>query len=159
MIRQLSIQTGIDVVFLGAGGVEPKTTASSPAVARRQNSQPQPSTSADTVTLRRTDATLETVLSALFLGSSYTYRWVETALDEKPMLVIGTDQDAPFVEEELIALNYLEVAKVMELLPSSLNVKVTPLPDRSALLVAGTTEEIEVFRGISERLMSPNRRR
>jgi hypothetical protein len=111
------------------------------------------------VTLRRTDATLETVLSALFLGSSYTYRWVETALDEKPMLVIGTDQDAPFVEEELIALNYLEVAKVMELLPSSLNVKVTPLPDRSALLVAGTTEEIEVFRGISERLMSPNRRR
>ena len=145
-IRELSIRTGTDIVFLGAGGTEPEAPTTSPADARRGISQPQPSSSTDTVTLRQANATLESVLSALFLGSSYAYKWVEASPDEKPMLIIGSDMSAPFVKEELIALNYLDVSKAMELLPTPLNVNVSPLPDRSALLVTGSGTKIGAFR-------------
>ena len=146
VIRQLSIQTGTDMVFLGADGTEPEPSTTSPAADRRGISQPQPSSSTDTVTLRRSNATLASVLSALFLRSSYAYKWVEASPGEQPMLIIGSDMNAPFVEAELIALNYLDVPKAMELLPTPLNVNVSPLPDRSALLVAGSAAKIGAFR-------------
>ena len=48
--------------------------------------------------------------------------------NDKPMLIVGSDMNAPFVEEELIALNYLDVPKAMELCcPVPLNVHVSPL--------------------------------
>ena len=137
VIRQLAIQTGTDMMFLGVDG-EPralKTEASS-----------QPDLMANTVTLRRTDATLETVLAALFLGSSYTYKWTHGHQDEIPMLIIGRGVTAPFAEEELIALNHLDVVKVMELLPATPDVIITPLLSRNAVLAAGTGEKIGAFR-------------
>ena len=161
VIRQLSIQTGTDVVFLGEGGATQESSAppSSQVTVRQERrtgaSQTQFNLKANTVTLRRTNATLETVLSALFLESSYTYKWVEASPDEKPMLIIGSDLDAPFAEEELIALNYLDVAKVMELLPSTPGVNTTPFPDRNAVLATGTKEKIGVFRKYLKKIDVP----
>lgn len=141
--RQLSIETGIDIVFLN--GVTPEPSTSSSTTSQPDVSQPSDRASTETVTLRQTDATLESVLSALFLGSGYAYKWVETSPDEKPMLIIGSDMDAPFVESELIALNYLDVSKAMELLPTPLKVNISPLPERSALLVTGSIANITAF--------------
>ena len=67
-IRELSIRTGTDIVFLGAGGTEPEAPTTSPADARRGISQPQPSSSTDTVTLRQANATLESVLFGTLFG-------------------------------------------------------------------------------------------
>lgn len=149
VIRQLSIQTGTDVVFLGTDGTirEPEPLVS-PQVAASQGhrTEPQLDLTTNTVTLRRTNVTLDTVLSTLFLGSSYTYKWSEGSQSEKPMLIIGDGLNVPFVEEELVALNYLDVTKVMELLPAMPDVSITTLPDRSALLVTGTKEKIKAFR-------------
>ena len=64
----------------------------------------------------------------------------------KRMLVIGSEMNAPFSESELIALNYLAVPKAMELLPTPLKVNVSPLTDRSALLVTGSAARIDAFR-------------
>ena len=141
-VRELSIKTETDMVFLASEESKP-IPAPEP---RTESLEPQPESLTDTVTLRQTDATLESVLSALFLGSSYAYKWVDSAPDEKPMLLIGTDMAEPFVESELIALNYLDVPQAMELLPNPLNVKINPLSDRSALLVSGSEAKIGAFR-------------
>ena len=141
-VRELSIKTETDMVFLASEESKP-IPAPEP---RTQTLEPQPESSTDTVSLRQTNATLESVLSALFMGSNYAYKWVDTAPDEKPMLLIGLDMAEPFVESELIALNYLDVSKAMELLPTPLNVAISPLPDRSALLVSGSQAKIGAFR-------------
>ena len=76
VIRELSIQTGTDVVFLGEGGATQKSPVpSSPqATVRREQirstSQTQLNLAESTVTLRRTNATMETILAALFLGQA-----------------------------------------------------------------------------------------
>ena len=142
--RQLSIETGIDIVFLD--GVTPEPSTSSSTTSQPDVSQPYARASTETVTLRQTDADLESVLSALFLGSGYAYKWVNTSPDEKPMLIIGSEMNAPFVEEELISLKFLDVQKTMELLPTPLNVNISPLPERSALLVTGSAANIGAFR-------------
>lgn len=146
VIRQLSIHTGTDVVFLGGSAAPPESSTDSPTDTKRGVSPPSSDLSTNTITLRRSGATLESVLPALFLGTSYAYTWGESAPDEKPMLIIGSDMKPPFVEEELIVLNYLDVPKAMELLPVPLNVHVSPLPDRSALLVEGPAAKIGAFR-------------
>lgn len=144
VIRELSIRTGTDMVFLDADGTAPELAATSSD--RRGNAEPQPSASTDKVTLRQENATLGSVLSGLFLGSGYAYKWVDTFPDEKPMLIIGSEMAAPFVEKELIALEYLAVPKAMELLPTPLHVNINPLPERSALLVSGSGTRIGGFR-------------
>ena len=154
-VRQLSIETGIDIVFLDGVAPEPEASTTSSTASQRSVSQPPPSASTETVTLRQTDAALESVLSALFLGSGYAYKWVEASPDEKPMLIIGSEMKAPFVAEELIALNYLDVPKAMELLPTPLNVNISPLPERSALLVVGSSAKISAFRAYLETIDVP----
>ena len=145
VIRQLSIRTGTDVLFLGAS-TPPASSTESP-VDEGRNVSPTPSDSlTDTITFRQSNATLESVLASLFLGSSYAYTWAESSPDDKPVLVVGSDMKPPFAEEELIALNYLDVPKAMELLPEPLGVHVHPLPDRSALLVEGPAPKIGAFR-------------
>ena len=146
VIRQLSIHTGIDVVFLGESPSPPESTIESRDDDRR-NVTPAPADSVtDTVTFRQANATLESVLSALFLGSGFAYTWDKSSADARPMLVVGSEMKPPFVEEELIALNYLNVPKAMELLPTPMDVQVSALPDRGALLVEGPAPKIGALR-------------
>lgn len=146
VIRELSIATGADMVFLDDNSAKPEAPASSPADIRRAAAEPEPSASADTVTLRQKGAALSSVLSALFLGSGYGYKWTKSNPDAKRMLIIGSEMHAPFSESALIALHYLTVPKAMELLPTPLNVNISPLTDRSALLVTGSPSRIDAFR-------------
>lgn len=139
VVRQLAIETGIDVVFLG---MERETVAETDKPSQR-DTPPLQALRASPVTLRRTDATLEMVLSALFLESSYTYKWTDAP---KPMLIVGDSLSKPFAEEELIPLNYLSVPKVMELLLAPRDVGITTLPSRNALLVSGSRKNIDLFR-------------
>ena len=146
VIRELSIATGADVVFLNVNSAKPEAPASSTTDVRRAVAEPEPSALTDTVTLRQKDATLSSVLSAMFLGSSYGYKWTKSNPDAKRMLVIGSEMNLPFSESELIALDYLTVPKAMELLPTPLNVNISPLTDRSAVLVTGSDARIDAFR-------------
>ena len=147
VVRELSIRTGMDMVFLGAGEATPASEVStSSSSARSADADPDPIASTDTVTLRQTDATLSSVLSALFLGSDYGYKWAKSNPDAKRMLVIGSEMQTPFSESELIALHYLAVPKAMELLPTPLEVNINPLNDRSALLATGSSSRIDAFR-------------
>ena len=146
VIRQLSIETGTDVVYLGEGPPPPPPTQDSHSGTTTSVSAAPAEPSSATVTLRQSGATLEAVLPALFLGTNYAYAWRESAPDERPVLIIGPDMKPPFAEEELLALNYLDVPAAMELLPEPLEVHVNPLPDRSALLVEGPAAKIAAFK-------------
>ena len=146
VIRQLSIRTGTDVVFLGGSAAPPESSTDSPTDTKRGVTPLSSDSSTNTITLRQSGATLESVLPALFLNTSYAYTWSDAPPDEKPVLIVGSDMKLPFAEEELVTLNYLDAPKAMELLPEPLNVHVSPLPDRSALLVEGPAPKITAFR-------------
>lgn len=146
VIRQLSIRTETDVVFLGSGPPAPESATASPTGTKRAVSPAPSDPSTSSVTLRKSGVTLDSVLPALFLGTNYAYTWGEASADERPVLIIGSDTKPPFAEEELIALHYLDAPRAMELLPEPLNVHVSPLPDRSALLVEGPAPKIRAFR-------------
>ncbi len=154
-VRELSVAAGFDMVFLDGSDLQPEPSSSSGSTIQRSVPDPPPSPSTETVTLRQMGATLDSVLSALFLGSSYGYTWAESNPHAKQMLVIGSEMKAPFSESALIALNYLAVPKAMELLPAPLKVNISPLTDRSALLVTGSAARIDAFRKYLETIDVP----
>lgn len=143
VIRQLSIHTAVDVVFLGVDGIVQTSSASLP---KESATTPKQATKAHSVTLRLTQATLEKVLNALFIGSRYAYRWTAANGDQQPMLIVGEGGHEPFASSVLHSLSYLDVVAVMELLPQPKDVIITPLDFLNALLLTGSREQIAQYK-------------
>lgn len=148
VIRQLSIHTGVDVVFLYADSDVPKETATTD---KSSVSPPK----VDRVTVRLTEARLEAVLKALFIGSRYAYRWTEAKEGLKPMLIIGQANREPFTAQEFHSLKYLDVVDVMELLPQPKDVVITPLPSPNALLLTGSKQNMDRYKAKIEAIDLP----
>lgn len=153
VIRQLSIETGVDVVFLDAeeAAIEPKpdTLTGGASIAPE-------SAEVHSVTLRLSSTTLERVLEAVFLGADYTYKWADPPTsEERPMLIVGSGGRDPFTKQELIALSYLDVVAVLEQLPQPIDVQITPLPSRNALLVTGSQGKVDLYKASIEAIDVP----
>ena len=166
VVRELSIQTGIDLLILGEsrGGTTPlqrvRSTRRTPATAQQAQAQVAQQASRrlartalyNTVSLRLADATLEAVLSALLKGTGYTYKLEQHyGVD---LYIVGTGELTPgginpLVTSKLISLNYLDVTKVTELLPVTVpDANITVIPDQNAVMIMGVPEmvsEIEAY--------------
>jgi len=174
VVRELSIKTGINVAIIDT------SATSSPEISRRrataqapQSAQPaQPSQPARTtraslavgglsgnVNLRITKATLEEVLDALFTGTGYTSRLSQSG--EKQLYIVGTGdlttgQVNPLTISKKIELNYLDVSKIMELLPMTIDdANITLIPDQNAIALLGTEEMIEFLTSYLEKIDAP----
>jgi type II secretory pathway component GspD/PulD (secretin) len=175
VVRELSVQTGIDLLFLGDAEIQP--TRQQPRItpvrrvptrtpvqqvqppAQTQTSQPASrrrltalNNERSTVTLRLAHATLEEVLTALFKGTSYTYKLEQHGDTE--LYIVGTGEliegnQNPLVVSKQIRLNYLDVTKVLDLLPPTVpDTHVTVIADQNALMVMGVpqmVDEIEAY--------------
>ncbi len=170
VVREVSIRTGIDVLILGETGggtlatrrvsrrVRGTLGAAQQAQAQTQSqSQSQQSALAslprgagtlrNTVTLRLADATLDEVLAALFKGTGYTYKLEQQG--DKALYIVGTGeltsgQTNPLVVSKQIPLKYLDVTKIADVLPPTVQeTNITIIPDQNALMVMGVPEMVE----------------
>ena len=111
------------------------------------------------VNLRIEKSTLEEVLDALFTGTGYTYKLAQSG--EKQLYIVGTGelttgQINPLTISKKIELNYLDVTKVMELLPTTIpDANITLIPDQNAITVLGTPEMIEFLTSYLEKIDAP----
>lgn len=175
VVRELSIKTGINVAIIDTYATSSPTistrrrtaTQTAPAAqTRQQTSQPARTRTSRSViglsgnvNLRIEKSTLDSVLDALFTGTGYTYKLAQSG--EKQLYIVGTGelttgQINPLTISKKIELNYLDVTKVMELLPTTIpDANITLIPDQNAITVLGTPEMIEFLTSYLEKIDAP----
>ena len=166
VVRELSIRTGINVLILGEQGrgqlssrraTRRARLPSSAVTSQGQNQQAQSTQQVsrrfaqtalrNMVSLRLADATLGAVLSALLKGTGYTSKIEQH--HGKELYIVGTGELMseginPLVVSRQVALDYLDVTKVMELLPPTVSeANITVIPDQNAIVLMGTEEMVE----------------
>jgi len=177
VVREISIKTGVDIVIVEATGerVTPRARRVPQRLSEerkqsltRQTAIQQPARGIQVglqggtmgnINVRIENATLEEVFDALFAGTGYTY--TRSKIGDKEIYIIGEGGLAlgwnnPLTVSKRIPLKYLDVTKVMELLPPTIpQGNITVIPDQNAIVVVGTPEMIDELEKYLSQIDSP----